>query len=101
MTTVTRNLITPSYSDILRALVAATTPSTPSIGVCACCDEQWAMRSLAPVDTDYTYEKAVRQVSFERDDLVCEDCRADFEHTYGRDADDCFDLYCLGHDSAD
>jgi hypothetical protein len=32
---------------------------------------------------------------------VCEDCRADFEHTYGRDADDCFDLYCLGHDSAD
>lgn len=70
--------------------------------VCACCDETWMTSHLAPVDTDYTYDKAARyECSFERDDLVCEDCRASFENTYGRDADDCFDLYSRGHDRND
>lgn len=55
------------------------------LGTCACCDTECSTATLAPLATDFTYERAVRQVSFERDDLVCQGCRDAFEADYGRD----------------
>ena len=38
--------------------------------------------------TDYTYMCVTRSYSLEHDDMVCGDCREEFEHQYGRHAPD-------------
>jgi hypothetical protein len=62
------------------------------VGTCACCGTAYQWGGLAPVATDFTYDRAVRQCSFERDDLVCQACRNDFEAEYGRDEYDAGDF---------
>lgn len=65
------------------------------LGTCACCDTECSSATLAPLATDFTYDRAVRQYSFERDDRLCQGCRDAFEAEFGRDeydaGDDCHD----------
>jgi hypothetical protein len=93
-------LMALSYSDILRALVTATTPApvTPDCP-CGACGEH--SEHLAPLKSDYTYECAVRDYSFERDDGLCPYCRTWFEKEHGLSADDVYHVYDRGHDRND
>lgn len=52
---------------------------------CACCDTECSTATLAPLATEFTYERAVRDYSFERYDDLCACCRETFEAEYGRD----------------
>jgi hypothetical protein len=73
----------------------------PLLRPCATCDDPTPARDLKPLDSDYTYDCAVRQVSFERNDDLCPACRARFIAEHGVKADDVYSVYDLGYDSND
>ena len=67
--------------------------AAPAVCLCALCDEPTVKADLAPLDTEFTYVRAVRQYSFERDDGLCLCCREALEAEYGRDEYDAGDYW--------
>ena len=68
---------------------------------CATCDTVYPSAGLKPLDSDYTYEQAAKDISFERDGKLCPACRARFMAEYGVKANDVYSVYDLGNDRND
>lgn len=73
----------------------------PATRPCATCDDETPVADLAPLASDDTYERAVRQYSFERHDALCPGCRAQFEAEFGREVRVVYSIFDLGHDPRD
>ena len=61
----------------------------PAVEMCTCglCLNDFEAATMSPLDSDATWERAVKAYAFDRTDPLCADCKADCEAEFGGEDD--------------